>query len=444
MRHVMRRVWQAKSSVFAVVQTVVANIAIQGANIACGILTARSLAPAGRGTLAAIIMWPNFFAYLLTLGVPLSYIYHIKKKPEMARSFSGAAIVLSLSSGLVGSLIGWVIIPFSLRTYSSADIHLAQTMVFLAPAGLCAVTLTAQLQSRGSFGHYNLFRLLSPISVLVGIVTLRATSQLSIAHAAVVYLLAGIPALCWLGYLVWTTCRPTFKALGVAIKLLLSYGLRAWGGDILGTVSSQVDRILIVSMLNPASMGLYVVAQSAAGLLAVLPSAINPVILPRIAGRSTQEIVAVTGAAVRVTVVAMSLAALPLMFAGTFMLSIVYGKKFDAAGTILPFLIVESILDGLTSVLTQAFLAAGLPGMVTLLQGCGVLAAIPLIYLLIPRYGVKGAACALMLATVVRFCFVLVNYPLRLRMRPPSFLINRREILMFVRTKQIAPIVQDT
>ena len=440
----MRRVWQANSSIFAVIQTVFANIAIQGANISCGILTARTLAPAGRGTLAAIIMWPNFFAYLLTLGVPLSYIYHIRRRPEMGRAFSGAAIVLSLTAGLIGSIIGWAIIPFSLRTYSHADIHLAQTMVFLAPAGLCAVTLTAQLQSNGSFGHYNLFRFLSPISVLVGIVALRATSQLSVSHAALVYLLAGIPALCWLGYLVWNKCRPTFRSLGEATKLLLSYGLRAWGGDILGTVSSQVDRILIVSMLNPASMGLYVVAQSAAGVLAVLPSAVNPVILPRIAGRSTQEIVAVTGAAVRVTVVAMSLAALPLLFAGTLMLSIVYGNKFDTAGTILPFLIVESILDGLTSVLTQAFLAAGLPGMVTLLQGCGVIAAIPLIYLLIPRYGVKGAACALMLATVVRFCFVLINYPLRLKTRPPSFLIRRQEIVVFMRTRQFAATVQDT
>ena len=419
-------------------------MAIQGSNIACGILTARALAPGGRGTLAAIIMWPQFFAYLLTLGTPLSYIYCIRKRPELGRELSGAAILISLSSGLIGSLIGWAIIPYSLRTYPIADIHFAQRMVFLAPAGLCAVVLTAQLQAQGSFRQYNFFRFLSPLSVLVGIVALKVSGTLSVMNAALVYLLAGIPALVWLCYLVWTSCRPLFKDIVQPARLLLSYGLRAWGADLLGTIASQVDRILVVSMLSPASMGLYVVAQSAAGVLGVIPNAVNPVILPRIAGGCNKEIVSVTGAAARVTLLVMVVASLPLFFGGTFLLNLVYGHKFDTASTILPFLIIESIVDGLTAVLTQAFLAAGLPGMMTVLQGFGVVSAIPLIYLLIPRFGVKGAACALMLATVLRFCFILLNYPFRLKMRPPNLIIGPREIMAFVRTRELTPSVQDS
>ena len=444
MKNVFRRLWHGNSSFFAIVQTGFANIAIQCSNIACGVLTARALEPGGRGTLAAILMWPQLFAYALTLGTPLSYIYYIKKRPDLARELSGAAIFLSLTSGFVGSFIGWAIIPYSLRTYPSSAVHLARIMVFLAPVGLCTITLTAQLQSKGSFQQYNLFRFLSPLSILLGIVALRLTGTLTAPHAALVYLLAGMPALIWLVYLVWSTCNPVFTKLAVACRLLLSYGLRAWGADLLGTIASQVDRILVVSMLSPASMGLYVVAQSAAGVLGVIPNAVNPVILPRIAGKSHGEIVALTGTAVRVTLVSMTVAALPLFLGGTFMLNLIYGDKFAGASLILPYLITEAILDGMTSVLAQAFLAAGLPGIMTLLQGCGVLSAIPLIYILIPRLGVRGAACALMLATGVRFTFVLLNFPLRLKVRPPSLLIGRKEILTFIRTRQFVPLSQDT
>jgi O-antigen/teichoic acid export membrane protein len=439
-----RRLWRANSSVFAVAQTILANIVIQGSNIACGVLTARTLAPAGRGELAAIIMWPQLLAYMLTLGTPLATIYYMKKRPELDREFSGASILLSLASGLVGSFIGWFVIPHSLRTYPPDMVHFAQVMVFLAPLGLCAVTMTAQVQTAGHFAKYNLFRFLSPISVLAGLAVLRLLGNLTAYNAALVYLLAGLPALMWLVYLVWTICHPVFRGLGHAIRLMLSYGMRAWGADLLGTVANQVDRVLVVSMLPPTSMGLYVVAQSAAGVLGVIPNAVNPVILPRISGRSNAEIVAATGSAVRVTLVVMIAAALPLFLFGTWMLRLVYGNRFDGAGQILPFLIVEAILDGITSVLAQAFLAAGMPGMMTVLQGCGVLTAFPLMYVLIPRFGLRGAACSLMIATSMRFLFVLANYPFRLKLRPPRLLIGAKELMSFIRTRQFVPQPQDS
>lgn len=439
----LRGLWDANSSVLAILQTGFANIAIQCANIACGIITARTLAPSGRGILAAIIMWPSFFGYVLTLGTPFSYIYYIKKRPDLSRQLSGASIALSLSSGLVGSIIGYFVIPHSLSTYQRPDIVLAQHLVFLAPAGLCAVTLTAQVQSAGSFREYNLFRFLSPLSILVGLVVLRFTGILTPKAAALVYLLAGVPVLLWLVVRVVKTCRPIFQDLVPTAGLLLKYGTRAWGADILGTVANQVDRVLVVGMLAPSAMGLYIVAQSAAGLLAVIPNAVIPVILPRVAGKPLEEIVNLTGAAVRFAAALMTAAAIPMFFAGTFMLHLVYGSKFDGAGAILPFLIVESTLDGLTAVLAQAFMAAGFPGMMTFLQGCGVLTAIPLMYLLIPRFGVRGAAGALMLATLCRFLFVISSFPFRLKMKPPSLLISWEEMTTFIRTRQMIVPVQD-
>jgi O-antigen/teichoic acid export membrane protein len=300
-------------------------------------------------------------------------------------------------------------------------VHFAQVMVFLAPLGLCAVTMTAQVQTAGHFAKYNLFRFLSPISVLAGLAILRLLGNLTAYNAALVYLLAGLPALMWLVYLVWTICHPVFRGLGHAIRLMLSYGMRAWGADLLGTVANQVDRVLVVSMLPPTSMGLYVVAQSAAGVLGVIPNAVNPVILPRISGRSNAEIVAATGSAVRVTLVVMIAAALPLFLFGTWMLRLVYGNRFDGAGQILPFLIVEAIL-----------------------QGCGVLTAFPLMYVLIPRFGLRGAACSLMIATSMRFLFVLANYPFRLKLRPPRLLIGAKELMSFIRTRQFVPQPQDS
>jgi O-antigen/teichoic acid export membrane protein len=125
----------------------------------------------------------------------------------------------------------------------------------------------------------------------------------------------------------------------------------------------------------------------------------------------------------------MFLASLPLLFFGGFLLRLVYGSTFTAAAAVLPFLVVEAIASGLTSVLAQAFLATGFPGTVSMLQGCGLLTSIPLMYWLIPKFGLPGAGCALMLSTLGRLLLVLFNFPYKLKSRPPGLIMRRAEFI---------------
>jgi O-antigen/teichoic acid export membrane protein len=440
-----RRFLNAKSGASAIVQTAVANIAVQGLNVVSGVITARALGPGGRGSLAAVIMWPQFLAYALTLGIPVSSIYWLKKRPELSSSLAGASLVLSVVLGILAALVGIVVIPYSLHVYPPETIRFAQIWVVVTPLALVAVTITSQVRSAGSFKHFNLFRFLSPLSVLGVLLVEKVTGHLNAHNAALSYLLAGTPATIWITFWVWKQFTPTLKDLFLSSKLLLGYGVRAWGADLLSTVASQIDRVLVVGMLDPRAMGLYVVAQSAAGVLGVLPSAVAPVTLPRSSGGSNAEILELTGRAVRVTLFVMIAAAIPLLVFGRVLLQLVYGSGFKAAALVLPFLIVEAILDGLTSVLSQAFLAAGFPGTVTILQGCGLVTSIPLLYLLIPRYGLMGAGCALMLATTARFIFILLNFPLKMKSVPPSIFIKREELTVLVRRfRSTSPLPSDT
>jgi antigen flippase len=422
----------AKTGASAIVQSAVANIAVQGGNIVSGIMTARTLGPGGRGALAAIIMWPQFLAYAMTLGVPVASVYWLKRRPEIASDLSAAAFALSGIFGILAALVGIVIIPYSLHTYPTGIIRLAQVWVVVTPLSLWAVTLTSQVQAAGAFTSFNLYRVLSPLSVLTALSVEKALGFLTVSNAALAYLLGGIPATIWITAWAWKYYRPRTGSLVYASKLLLGYGVRAWGVDLLGTIASQIDRILVVGMLNPESMGLYVAAQSAAGVLAVLPAAVVPVSLPRSSGRTNEEIVELTGRAARMTLLVMVIASLPLVLCGAFLLKLVYGSKFAGASLVLPFLICESIFDGLTSVLAQAFLASGFPGTVTLLQACGLVTSIPLLYLLIPRFGIRGAGCALMLATILRCIFVTLSFPLRLGVRPPSIIFRTHEIVVLL------------
>lgn len=440
MKKLVRRFVNAKSAATAIVQTAVASIAVQGINIVSGILIARTLGPSGRGSLTAIIMWPQFLAYGLSLGVPVASVYWLKRRPEEASNLAGAAFMLSVILGILATFVGFIVIPHSLHTYPSHQVRFAQELVVVTPLALLAVTIISFVQSAGAFRNFNVFRFLSPLSVLVVLLVEKISGHLNSTSAALAYLLAATPATVWISIWVWKHYKPRFENVASSSRLLLGYGVRAWGGDLLGTIASQIDRILIVGMLNPEMMGLYVVAQSAAGVLGVLPAAVSPITLPKSSGLGTEDILELTGRAVRMTLFVMILASLPLWFCGGLLLKLVYGAKFLKSASILPFLVLEAIIDGLTAVMSQAFLASGFPGTVSLLQGSGLLASIPLLYWFIPRYGAQGAACALTIATSIRFAFVLINFPLRLKVLPPNMIIRRQELLaLFNRLRSFSP-----
>jgi O-antigen/teichoic acid export membrane protein len=429
MRPGIQRFLSAKSGTVAIIQTAFANLAVQVVNLLCGILTARSLGPDGRGLLAGIIMWPQFLAYAMTIGIPIASVYWLKRRPDLSAELAGTGLLLSVGFGLLAALTGVAVIPHSLHTYPAPAIHLAQVWALVTPLELLAVTLIAQAQAADSFSSYNFFRFLSPFSVLVILAIEKALGRLTYSTAAFAYLLGGTPAMLWIAHWAWRYFRPTLHSTIATSRLLLSYGVRAWGADLLGTVATQVDRILVVGLLAPEFMGLYVIAQSAAGALAFIPSAVAPITMPRSTNLHTDDIIILTGRAARATLCLMLFASLPLFFFGDFLLSLVYGSRFTGAAAVLPFLVVEAIAGGLTSVLAQAFLATGFPGTVSLLQGCGLVTSIPLLYWMIPRFGLRGAGCALMLSTLCRLVLVLLNFPYKLKARPPGLIMRRTEFM---------------
>src|SRR5204862_3522182 len=100
-----------KASAAIVVQTIASRFAVIGLNAATGILTARLLAPEGRGELAAISIWPVLVAGLATLGLPTALVYHGRRDPARLGELTASALALAAIAGLVGTAIAWAPIP---------------------------------------------------------------------------------------------------------------------------------------------------------------------------------------------------------------------------------------------------------------------------------------------------------------------------------------------
>ena len=410
------------SSVFAVVQSVAAKVMIIGINALTGIITARALRPAGRGELAAMILWPVFLASTLSLGVPSALTFQFRRNPGKQSQLMGAALLLAVLSGGTAALLGMWFMPAWIPQYQPRVVLFARIFLLSAPLTSLLVVGRAALESRGDFAASNKLLIWSPAMTLLWLVALLATHSMTPFSAALAYVPVGIVPLVWMTSRLVKMFRPTLASFRESARHLFAYGIRSYGIDLCGTMALYVDQALVVRLLEPNLMGTYVVALSLSRMLNAFHASVVMVLFPKAVSCLPEEVRHMTSRAMRMSTVLATLAGIGIVALGPQVLSLLYGKEYRGANTVLRILVLEVVLSGATLVLSQAFMALGRPGIITALQVTGLALTVPLMFLLIPRFGIAGAGAALLCSTIARLIFVLASFPLFLKMRVPDLL----------------------
>lgn len=432
----LKRAAKLRSGVAAVAQTLFANVFILGINFGTGIITARLLGPYGRGEQAAIILWPQALAFATTLGLPSALLYNLRRHPERASQLFSAALLVGTLMGGIATVIGVLFIPRWLTAYPTEVVHFAQLAMFIAPLMLLSLTFNFVLQAREEFTLYNAVRYLNPLVTLLVLVSVALIHDLTPFNSAAAYLLPTVPVFLWMLIRLWKLYRPTWRDLGWAAKRLTSYGVRSYGVDLLGQLSFYLDRIFVVGLLTPVSMGLYTVALSLAQMLKVFQDAAVPVLFPKASGRSVEEAASLAGRAARGSVIMTATAAVGLGIFSPWALGMVYGRQYLDAIPVFRLLLFVMVLDSISYVLFQTFKAVGRPGLVTIPQILGLGLSVPLLLVLVPRYGLEGVGLALLISATVRFVIVLASFPLILKVRVPRLLLTSADLAAIVAAVQ--------
>jgi O-antigen/teichoic acid export membrane protein len=417
----------------AIGQTILARILIQALNAGTGILTARLLLPTGRGELAAITLWSQFLAGLTTFGIPSALIYHIRNRPKQTGDFLGNGLVMSLGLSCAAGLVGVLCMPHWLHQYPLWAIHAAQWFLLVTPLCGTALVLRAALEASGAFTLSNLSQLLNPSVTLGLLLFFLAIHRFNTITASCAYIFAALPVFVVLAWHARTLLAGSRDLSRATSKVLLGYGLRSYGVDLLGTLALQVDQVIVVGFLKASELGVYVVMLSLSRVLNVFQASVVMVLFPKAAGRNQETALALTARAARVSTLITGCCAAVVALLGPLLLRILYGREYaDSIGS-LRMLLVEVTLSGCVFVLAQAFMALGRPGMVTLLQAAGLSISIPIMLVLVPRWGIAGAALALLLSTTARFLLVLGSFRIVLKVPAPSLIPQKEDFAILWR-----------
>ena len=415
------------ASAGAVAQSVVAKLAIVGLNALTGILSARALAPAGRGALSAMNLWPIFLGSALTFGMPSAITYHVRQNRERRSELLSAAMLIGLLSGIVGAIIGTIFLPRWIPQYSPETIFFARIFVWACPMQSLALIGRNALECQDDFTSSNKLLVVSPALTALALVVLILTHHMTPVTAACAYVVVGLLPTFWMFSQLSRNYSLRLRELGNSCKKLLQYGLASYGVDLCGAMALYVDQALVVRVLSPEAMGTYVVALSVSRMLNVFHTSVVMVLFPKSVGQDPGVVREMTGRATRMSTLLTAITGLCVIAVGPQVLTLLYSAQYRSAGPVLRVLVIEVVLAGATTVLSQAFMALGKPAIVTALQLLGLLLTVPMVLLLAPHYGIFGAALALLLSTTFRFIFIMVSFPIFLKLPPPSVIPNTKD-----------------
>ncbi len=376
------------------------------------VIIARVYGPEGNGAYAVALLLPTMLANFLNLGVAPANVYHLGSRQATVRQLLAANLQIFILLGALGLVIGTTVLLWKgEELFPGVEPRILWFALAIFPLGLVNGYLHSVFQGLQQFRPYNMLAILQPTILLCMILAITALGYRELAYLVGAQFVAqcGVSALT----LVWLIPLIEEKNANVEsasfIKKTLGYGWKAHLSNILAFVNYKADIFLVNLFLGPAAVGLYVIAVALAETLWLMSKAVSTVVLPRLAQLSSDEAKRkqLTPLVSRWVLLMTLIAALMLAAVAPPLIGLVFGSDYLEAVLPLWILLPGIVLTSASRVLANDIAARGRPelNMYTAI----VVVAVNIIgnLILIPAYGLAGAA----MATTIAYC---VNLLLRL------------------------------
>ncbi len=378
-------------------------------------IIARVYGPEGNGAYAVALLLPGILATFLNLGIAPANVYYLGSDQVTVRSLLHANFRIYVVLVGIGVVIGAITLFWKgVKFFPGVDQKILWLALVAFPLGLLQGFLMSIFQGLQQFRVFNLVLLAQPLLMLVLVGALAILNMRNISFLVGVNLLAGLVVI----ILALWQLKPVLGAKQEAHQpnqyfcQALSYGWKAHLGSILQFINYKVDIFLVNMFIGPAAAGIYVITVALVEKLWLVSQAVSTVLLPRLSQLHSDE-------AKRKIIT-------PLICRWVLLVTLVGG--LGLAVIVYPFTLLVFGLDYLGSVLPALIL---LPGIV-FVSGARVLAndiasrgrpelnmyvsAITVVcnvignLLLIPPYGLAGAAMATTMAYSLTLVLTLLIY----------------------------------
>jgi O-antigen/teichoic acid export membrane protein len=210
---------------------------------------------------------------------------------------------------------------------------------------------------------------------------------------------------------VWSQLRPSWQPSWVEFKNSMHYALRDYPGGVADFTTLRLDQLVLAAMASNVAIGLYVVAVRLSEMTTLVADAIADALMPEVAASKIQNKAELLWArSFRLAIYMHAVLLIPLWLGAPLILRILFGASFVPATSALRWLLLAAAVWSLGSIVISGLRGFGHPGLSTLARfSAAAVTAVGLVVLL-PRFGITGAAIASLIGYSVMLCVALFAF----------------------------------
>lgn len=387
--------------------TVVTNVILKlFVGLAISVITARALGPEGRGEYNLLILIITTLTTLFNFGIPASNTYFVAKKKIEKEKLLRASFSIAAWLSIFSFLLLVALYYTKYLHYLFPVEKLTATMIAsfaIIPIVFFNVFAQGIIVGENKIYLNNYIYLASQSTQAVTLGIAYALGLLSVQVAIALFAISNLVSFIIIG----VSYRSAISALALhkmewsEYKQLFVFSLPLQTGNIIQFLNYRLGAFIVNFFLGTTSVGLFFMAVNLVEILWLLSTSMAAVLLPTVAAEHEQSKRISVKAAVASFAVTFC-AGIVAFAVAPFLIVLLFGKEF--AGSVLPFLILLPgiVVFSITNVLAAYMTGIGKPGFNTTIAFVALIFTVTLNILLIPRFGISGAA----IASSVSYCII--------------------------------------
>ncbi len=411
-----------------------AQVCSLGVSFLMAIVLARWLEPAGRGSFVLANLIATTVTTILAFGLPVSgTTFMLRREYPVQKVFSNTLTLALVRSAVSGAVVGlvWLIwakfralgLPVFLLVWA---ICAMETLYVLARGLLFSVGRMAQWAA-ADVGANLLLLMLMAGSWLVG-------KPGAVPYALFLYVLVRVAGIAYTLHAARRFVRFSLGYDRTVVRALLRFGSRNFLSDMVWTVGPRMDMYVVGGAMSAASLGIYSIATGLADRMTSVMTVV-PTGLYRFQATSDNENRRVENLTVRALRLSLALGlvmSMGIVLVSRFAIPLFFGSEYASAALPLGILTIGATI-GISFHIFRGFLTGYRmrPEVSAVFGVALVVVSTAANLLLVPRFGIAGAAGASLAATLAVFLpFALYFRRVSGATWSEMLLVNREDVQM--------------
>lgn len=361
-------------------------------------IIARILGPEKQGQYTLAILLPTILYTFFNSGLSISTVYFIGQNKYSDADVFHSNFFISVLLSLLSIAVGFFVIHFfSDYFFANISLKLLLFTLMIIPLIFIQKILQSFLHSKEDFSKLNFVVILNQLGLLFFSLVFIWLLDMSVLGAVLSFACTQL----LMAVVSYQIIKKQYK-LVFSFNLSTSYmkeslifGLKGHVSNILTFLSYRVDVFLIAYFIDDVSVGIYSVAVLLVERVWLIPQAVSSVLFARISNMKTDlEKTHFTAFASRNTLFLTSISGIALAVFSPWFIRLLFGADFNQSVTPFIYMIPGVILFSLSKILANDFVGRGFPQVNSYVALVVALLNIVLNIILIPDFGLKGAAVA--------------------------------------------------